>query len=71
MSFVPEDVDDLREFLTPAQWDELQAKLREKGKVLVRGVPLMPEPSEARIQGDWSCPRMRAKRYGRLKWKKR
>jgi hypothetical protein len=65
------DPDDLKEFLTPEQWEEYQANLAAKGKVLVKGLPLIPEVSEARIQGDWSCPKMAAKRYGGKRAKRR
>ena len=68
--FVPEDVDDLEDFLTPSQLKQLKDKLRNEGKVLVRGVPLIPEVSEARTQGDWSCPKMRKQKFARKRVKK-
>lgn len=68
--FVPQDLDDLEDFLTPAQLKQLKDKLREEGKVLVRGVPLIPEVSEARTQSDWSCPKMRRAKFARKRIKK-
>ena len=59
------DADDLKDFLTEEQWEKYQTSLKTKGKVLVRGVPLLPEVSQATKQGDWSCPNMARKRYGR------
>jgi hypothetical protein len=71
VTFIPDDVDDLKDFLTPTQWEQLQKNLKAKGKVLVRGVPLIPEESKAETQGDWSCAKMRRKKWGGLKYKKK
>ena len=57
--------DDLKDFLTAEQWEQYMKAVESKGKVLVRGVPIIPEVSQATKQGDWSCPNMARKRYGR------
>lgn len=59
------DPDDLKDFLNEDQWNKLQESLKAKGKVLVKGIPLIPEVNEARTQSDWSCPNMLRKRYGK------
>jgi hypothetical protein len=59
-----DDIEVFAKFLTPEQVAQLKATLKKKGKVIIKGIPLIPLVSEARIQGDWSCPNMLRKRYG-------
>ena len=63
--------DDLKDFLTAEQWEQYIKAVEAKGKVLVRGVPIIPEVSRATKQGDWSCPNMARKRYARRNRHKR
>ena len=63
--------EDLEALLNPDQLKQLRDKLKESGKVLVRGVPLIPEVSQAQTQSEWSCRKLAAIKYGKRHNKRR